>query len=606
MSDIRRKAHILKIEKTLTIPRHMILFDTETYQNRLDGRTVRQRLHLGWAVYYRRPYDKHLQTEDWFYYKDPIDFWDFVFKHIEYKTKLWVIARNLVFDFTVLEGWRYLKMMGYKLKFFYNQGTTSIISVCKPHYSIVFLDSMNWFVESIEKTGERIGLPKLEIDFNLCSEVELKAYCRRDVEIELKNFKLFIKFLEDGAIARLCYTRGSTAMSAFLLRHYTTKIYIHNNEQAIALEREAFKGGRVECYFLGNIIGEDFYLLDVNSLYPYVMRNNSYPVKYVKILHNATIADLAEYIKSYAVIARVVIDTAQPIYCVRRTRSVFPVGRFEVTLTTPELKYALAAGHIISIDSLVLYKQENIFASYVDKFYNLRQRFALEHNEEYVELCKKMLNSLYGKFGQKAERWVKIGEAPNELDRVELCVRHGTDKITKIRYLLGEVFISEPCGEAYDSFPAIAAHVTAYARLYFWDIMQQAGVDNYLYCDTDSLIVNRTGLSNLSERISKTVLGGLKIIDVGNDLTINGLKDYKFAGKIIIKGIRKNAIQVTDTTYTQEQWPSFAGILRSGQADTYTVKTIIKHLDRKYLKGTVTSSGKIIPLVFNELFAGAG
>jgi hypothetical protein len=336
------------------------------------------------------------------------------------------------------------------------------------------------------------------------------------------------------------------------------------------------------------------------------MRNNSYPVKYVRILHNVTIADLAKYLNSYAIVARVTVDTDKPVYCVRRVRSVFPVGQFEVTLCTPELKYALAAGHIVSVDTMVLYKQENIFASYVDKFYNLRQRFASEHNEEYVELCKKMLNSLYGKFGQKAEHWEKVGEAPDEPNRIELGFVYETGKLAKVQYLLGEVFILKGYSEAFDSFPAIAAHVTAYGRLYLWDIMQQAGKGNYLYCDTDSLIVNRTGLANLSERISQTVLGGLKIVEGGNDLTINGLKDYKFAGKIVIKGIRKNAIQVTDTTYSQEQWPSFTGVLRSGRADTYTVKTIIKHLNRKYLKGTVTASGQVVPLVFNELFAGAG
>lgn len=603
MRDTQRKAHILKSEKTLTIPRHIIFFDTETFQKRLDSQTVQQKLHLGWAVYYKRLHDRHLEVTDWFYYEDPIDFWDFVFKHTEYKTKLWVISRNLVFDFTVLKGWYYLKMMGYKLKFFYSQGSTSIISVYKKGHSVVFLDSMNWFVESIEKTGERIGLPKLEIDFNLCSELELKDYCRRDVEIELKNFKLFIKFLEEGSIARLCYTRGSTAMSAFLLRHYTTKIYIHNNKQALALEREAFKGGRVECYFLGNIIGEDFYLLDVNSLYPYVMRNNSYPVKYVKILHNVSISDLTNYINSYAIVARVTVDTDTPIYCVRRDRSIFPIGRFEVTLCTPELKYALAAGHIVSVNSLVLYKQESIFTSYVDKFYTLKQQFAAEHNDEYVELCKKMLNSLYGKFGQKAENWVKVGDAAGEPDRIELGLVYETGKLSKIQYLLGEIFVLNDYGESFDSFPAISAHVTAYGRLYLWDIMKQAGEDNYLYCDTDSLIVNKAGLFRLQNRISSTILGGIKIVEVGNDLIINGLKDYKFASKTVIKGIKKNAVQISDTSYTQEHWPSFKGTLRSGDANTYKVKTVIKSLNRKYLKGTVTASGKITPLVYNELYS---
>ncbi|GAI97174.1 unnamed protein product, partial [marine sediment metagenome] len=255
------------------------------WQNEKESGQVHQSLRLGWALYYCRAYGRHTETLDWLYFLHPDEFWQFISEHTHDKNKLWVIARNVAFDFTVVKGWTHLRRMGFKLKFFHNKGTCNIISVRNKSKSLVFLDSMNWFVESLAKTGERIGLPKLSIDFKTCTESELKTYCHRDVEIEFENFKLFIKFLESNQIARLCYTRGSTAMSAFLLHHYTTKIYIHNNEQAIKLERDSYKGGRVECFYLGELKDDNYYMLDVNSLYPFVMRNNLYPVKYGKILH---------------------------------------------------------------------------------------------------------------------------------------------------------------------------------------------------------------------------------------------------------------------------------------------------------------------------------
>lgn len=601
MRDTRRKAHILKSEKTVTIPRNLIFFDTETSQNKLPNDTVSQTLKLGWALYYRRAYDRHLDKTEWIYFEKAVTFWDFVFAHRYAKEKTWVIARNIVFDFTVLQGWQYLKDNDYKLKFFYNAGTTSIISVYKKGHSIVFLDSMNWFTESIEKTGERLGLPKLKIDFAKCTKEELKAYCKRDVEIDYNNFLLFIKFLQDGNIARLCYTRGSTAMSAFLLRHYNTKIYIHNNYAALKLERESYKGGRVECFYLGEYTNETYYLLDVNSLYPYVMACNDYPIKYVKIIHAETVDKLADYLTKFSVCANVIIQTVNPIYCIRRGRALFPTGRFMATLCTPELKYALANGHIKEVNTLVLYEQANIFKSYVESFYSMRQKFAQQHNPEYVEICKKMLNSLYGKFGQKAENWEKIGEAPNEPNRIEVGFVWGGKSFTKIQYLLGEVFVLKGYGEAFDSFPAIAAHVTAYGRMYLWDIMQKAGKGNYFYCDTDSLIVNQAGYDNLVNLISPTELGYLKLVSKSNRLILRGLKDYEFANKNVVKGIRKNAVKITETLYKQEQWPSFTGQLRSGNADLYTVKTITKELTRNYLKGTLTACGKVEPLVFSEV-----
>jgi len=600
MSSIARKPHCLIKEKTLAMPRHLIFFDCETEQERLPNGSIRQKLKLGWAVYYRKAYGRNRETVRWTYFDNSLAFWTFVYRLTKPKRKLWLLARNLVFDFTVVEGWKYLRQVGFKLKFFHDEGTTSIISVKGRFGSIVFLDIMNYFVESLAATGERIGIPKLKIDFETCTDSYLSTYCKRDVEIELANFKQFIKFLEDNSVARLCYTRGSTAMAAYLLRHYQKRIYIHNNEQAIELERESYRGGRTECFYLGELQNDDYCIVDVNSLYPLVMRNFNYPVKYEKITSEVTTSSLRNILKSKSVIARALIETDEPVYAVRRGRTIFPIGRFWVTLTTPELFYALKHNHIVKIERAVIYEQANIFKTYVDRFYKLRQEFKSLGVAEYEELCKKMLNSLYGKFGQKADVWRKIGECPNEPDRVELCFEVGAVRTKQIRYLLGEIFELEGYEESFNSFPAIPAHVSAYARLYLWELMKIAGEGNYFYCDTDSLIINKIGLCNLQSLIDNVNLGALKVVETMNRLTIRGLKDYTTEAKTVIKGISKNAIEISSGVYQQEQWPSFRGLLRAGQTDTYTVKRVTKVLDRKYTKGHVSSDGTIVPLILGD------
>lgn len=600
MSSINRKCHCLKREKTLAMPRHIIFFDCETIAEELPDGSIRQKFKLGWACYWRKSYGRNLDKFEWCNFTDALSFWTFVYQHTELKRKIWVLARNIVFDFTVVEGWKYLRQVGFKLKFFHDAGTCSIISVKGRYGSIVFLDIMNWFVESLAETGERIGIPKLKIDFKTCTDEYLNIYCKRDVEIEIENFKRFIKFLEANTVARLCYTRGSTAMAAYLLRHYRNKIYIHNNEQAIRLERDSYRGGRTECFYLGELKDGDFHIVDVNSLYPFVMRNNLYPVKYEKISHKITVANLGNFLKHKSVIAQVLIETDEPVYAVRRERTIFPVGRFWVTLTTPELKYAFEHNHIIKVEKAVIYEQANIFRSYVDRFYKLRQKFKSAGVAEYEELCKKFLNSLYGKFGQKADVWEKIGECPNEPDRVELCFQLGVVRVKQIRYLLGEIFELKGYEESYNSFPAIASEVSAYARLYLWELMKQAGEGNYFYCDTDSLIVNEVGLCKLKNRIDSVCLGSLKIVSSPTNIVIRGLKDYSAETKQVIKGIRKNAVEIRDGVYEQELWPSFKGLLRSGQTDTYTIKKQIKVLNRKYTKGHVNSDGSIDPLLLGD------
>jgi len=172
--------------------------------------------------------------------------------------------------------------------------------------------------------------------------------------------------------------------------------------------------------------------------------------------------------------------------------------------------------------------------------------------------------------------------------------------VTRIRYLLGEVFELKGYCEAFDSFPAIAAHVTAYGRMHLWGLMQKAKVKNYFYCDTDSVMVNEQGRANLTKYLNETQIGALKEENQSDVVLIRGLKDYTFGVKNVTKGIRRNAKKLDSDTYQQEQWPTFRGLLKSGDVNIYKVKKTIKHLSRQYTKGTVCDSGIVKPFVLSE------
>ncbi|GAG88034.1 unnamed protein product, partial [marine sediment metagenome] len=118
--------------------------------------------------------------------------------------------------------------------------------------------------------------------------------------------------------------------------------------------------------------------------------------------------------------------------------------------------------------------------------------------------------------------------------------------------------------------------------------------------DTDSLIVNEAGLCRLENQINSEFLGSLTVVNTETQILIRGLKDYSIATKDVVKGIRKNAVKIRDGVYEQEQWPSFKGLLRSGETDSYTVKRITKQLNREYTKGRVMDNGSILPFVLHE------
>jgi len=325
------------------------------------------------------------------------------------------------------------------------------------------------------------------------------------------------------------------------------------------------------------------------------MRDNLFPTKYVKLHRKMSPEQLAEQLEQYAVVARVLVKTDEPVYAIKRGRTIFPIGEFHTTLNTPELKYAIEHGHILQVYDAVTYEQANIFSSYVTTMYALRMKCKASGDRAYEQLVKYLMNSLYGKFGQKAEEWVKIGDCPNEPDREEMILNKPPKRVTRLRYLLGELFELQGWGEAYNSFPAIAAHVTASARLYLWELMQACGFGNFVYCDTDSLIVTQVGFDNLAPYLNNTELGMLKLEQTIDKLIIRGLKDYSTNYKTVIKGVRKKHTRTADGGYTQEQWPSFKGLFKSDDANTFVVKHVTKHLTREYTKGTVTENGIVKP-----------
>jgi len=153
------------------------------------------------------------------------------------------------------------------------------------------------------------------------------------------------------------------------------------------------------------------------------------------------------------------------------------------------------------------------------------------------------------------------------------------------------------CGkiEGNNSFVAISAHITEAARFYLWKLLKQAGRENVLYCDTDSIKLSQQYQSNLKNYISQNEFGMLKVEDVFNDFTIYGAKAYITEKGRKLKGVPKQAIQKSECAF---QYPSFLGQkthMQKGVTDCFLVHSTVKKLAYTYDKGTVLPSGKVIP-----------
>lgn len=587
--------HVLRRGKVIKLPQRIIFFDCETFPKPYQKRIESHHLKVGKAVYVSRHKTRLKWVERWHTFETVNSFWNFVESHVEKKKRLWLIAHNQQFDFMVVDGFNQLVKRGWELKWHIITSNLFIVRFMKSSSSFLIVDSINWFRSSLKTMGKVIGKPKFDIDFETCSMQELTDYCHRDVEIVKDSVLSLIKFVRENNFGSFQFTCAGQSFTAYKHRFMPYKIFIHAHPGAIALERASYRGGRNECFFIGKITGR-VYDIDVNSLFPFVMWKYDYPCKLYKVVSDVSVDRLLALIRNFHLVATLKINIKHPFIGLKAQRLMFPVGTFWATLTTPEIKAVAIMGEILDVKDVALYRKAPLFRKWVDEVYAMRLDFAKTGNLVFEDFTKISLNSLYGKFGQKSGEFKQIGTAAPDIVKVERGIDYETNQ-TFIEYTYGgKVYLrSAKDKEGRDSFPAIASHVTAYARMYLYSLMLIAGLDNIYYCDTDSLFLNQVGFNNLSHLIDESKLGYLKVEKVSDKVIIKGCKDYQIDDLIKIKGIKKNAVQISDNVYEQTRFYKFRSLLRKDSLNAPLTEVFTKELKRVYLKGIVGKDGFVKP-----------
>ena len=590
-----RLPHYLKHNIRSESPSQCIFFDTETKDTDISPGNKRLDLSFGMACYTRLLPSGKWSAGDWLRFESPGELWSWVDAKIRHKSKLYMFAHNLVFDLSVSHGFSELPKLGYKLTKAIVDDPPTVLQFKREGKSICLVDTFNYFKSSVKDLGNGIGLPKLDMPSENDPSADWDTYTRRDVEVIKQAMLSYLAFIRDNDMGNFQLTIASQAFTAYRHRFMSAKIFIDNNSKALDLARASYHGGRTEAFYVGGQRG-DFYLLDVNSMYPYVMKLAKYPVSLIGVYNRVSPAELSDYLLSYCCVADVTIETDTPVYPVAsKAGLLFPIGKIRPILTTPHLNYALGSEQLRRVHRVAVYQRASLFKSYVDTLYSLKENYRSQDNEAFALMAKYLLNTLYGKFGQAGRVYQDIGESDPESVRSWVEIDAHTHQVTMLREFAGIIQAWHSESESFNSHPAISAHVTAYGQCYLWELIKAAGIDNTFYCDTDSLVVNKQGYANLAPYYIGSALGELKLVKRFSNLVIHTLKDYEFDDMIKHKGIRKNAVELAPGEYEQDKFSKFKTMLCRGDLDTMTITRQLKWLRRTYNKGVVTESGRVRP-----------
>jgi hypothetical protein len=432
-----------------------------------------------------------------------------------YKKSAYLVATNLGFDAMALyENTKY----GEKLHPLF-QGGNMIYAEYRPKKGqridrIRFIDTMNFFKVSLETLGKVINVPKmpkpayiLEHRAPRTEEIPyIVKYNKNDCIVTL----MFMAWLQDelnSIGAEMKITAASSSMHLF--KHKFLKdTWWREPEASIKHVLKAYYGGRTEAFKRGYTESPLFYY-DINSMYPYVMKNN-YPNAQTSVFKEFGSLRLIEAYEGVSDVDIFCPEMNIP-YLPFKTpegKLVFCTGSFSGYYTHYELRKAQTLGYkILGVRNTVYYRQNHApFTEMIDILYALRMEYKKEKNP--AELVVKLLmNSNYGKWGEKPRIEKKILHMNNieqsdwdKAERLEgdYLIIPGKEKIVA------------------HSFPIYAVYTTAYARTLLYELMKD---NNPYYVDTDSIITE-------SPMPTSDKLGELKLEHMIDEICIIRPKMY--------------------------------------------------------------------------------
>lgn len=392
-----------------------------------------------------------------------------------------------------------------------------------------FKDSLKLFNASEQALAISYKLPikKGEIDYCKPRGEEYKPtkdeidYIKNDVNI-IAN--ILYHFRADGYQG---YTASSSAFNEFLKMAFPrntikNSLKAFKEKHKITLEddmklRHAYLGGY--CYlnpkYKGKVI-EDGIVLDVNSMYPYIMKTK--PMPYGQPMYKEGKPYVTDKYNLY--ITHIQIDATIKKNClpvISNRKLYLPEYGSNEYITDTNGAVDI---YVTNIDLELIYKNYNInyinyveswsfksqeggfFSEYIDRFYSMKQKAREEHNEVKAQNAKIFLNGLYGKFGTNPMLMNTKPEVKDDVVRFSKVLHKAQEPL----------------------YVPLSIFITSHARKHLLSAIE-ANYERFVYCDTDSIHLIGKNVPN-GIKIHETELGAWKIENKFKKAKYLNLKQY--------------------------------------------------------------------------------
>lgn len=358
----------------------------------------------------------------------------------------------------------------YQVEMSFSGSSAIIVRISDGRDHWILIDSLWTLRSSLADIGEAIGLPKGDVEWD-CPLPELIAYNERDCRIVYAALTQFEDLLHSLG-SELKATLASTSMALFR-RRYLSKDLVTSIPANDKL-RQAYFGGKVVVY---QRYAERGFCYDINSSFPFAMLS-PLPGRLLRTISERGL-NRPRLPEGQQYFADVTVRIARDI-CPLPKRSggslYFPVGEWRGWYSGDEI--ALLDSHEIArVHEVMLYDARLDLATFAQELYDRRKAATYEFHSI---LLKYLLNSGYGKFGEREEKSsVILNPGPEIWEKV-----HSGELVVTGNPFPGCLCFDRSVELQHVHVP-FAAAITARARANLHRFELQC--DPVLYCDTDSV-----------------------------------------------------------------------------------------------------------------------
>ena len=422
------------------------------------------------------------------------------------------------------------------------------------HRIVHIHDSLKLLPFKVSKIAKDFGLPihKEVIDYdNYIIDSEKISYITNDVRIVAMALK---KIKEEGMNKRTTASCAYSQYSSMRSETYLLDCFPTLDDEFLDEWREAYRGGRSQVNpAYRNVILKNVKRYDINSMYPSIMYTERLPyglpidiekrdtcdfeLYHIQISFTLKRNHLPSLLKKGSIFGD---DDSYYI----ETDGIEELWISNIDYKLLERNYNI---HFVHFIKMIGFRTTTLlFIDYVEKWYGKKN---VDPGAKKI-VDKLMLNCLYGKFGSNHKGYHKIPILDEETGKVKYIK---SDIQSMKKYYL-----------------PIAIAITSYAHLYIDNAINATGIENFVYCDTDSI----------------HTLGTLP----------KNMIDDKKLGKFKLESIEDKSKYVRQKSYITYENGHY-NITCAGMTDDMKEKVINKYGDKvfnAFSEGLIVT-GKLIP-----------